>query len=300
MEIFISLIFTVIVYLCFPVLFILFNGKVCVTKGKKFALWNSIICAAIFLFGGIIIGKEPNMNGTMFAPAFFYYYIAKAIMIDKSLTDIEAKRKKANKEKKRKQRILKKQEIDKQKSIIEYNKLHNVKNSDETIRYLNNNKIKKIFISAIIISSLCIISIIIFSFIISNKIKTEFADKKENATTISVVGSSAFVYGSINKNYDIFLLEGEKEFFLFQVIGKEKISVYKVNFSYNKSITKSYILDYFMSVKEENIPSKFLIRKTLTINHIINSLLIISSTILWTIYIIYTHKNKGELNECKS
>lgn len=63
------------------------NGKVSEKKGKKLALWNSIICEIIFTIGGFAIGVEPATNGTMFAQGFFYYFIAKKILIDYSIVE---------------------------------------------------------------------------------------------------------------------------------------------------------------------------------------------------------------------
>lgn len=83
----IALILTVISYLIFPIIYVKKNGKVSENLGKKLALWNSIICALIFFIVGFCIGLEPSTNSTMFAPAFFYYFIAKSILIDKTITN---------------------------------------------------------------------------------------------------------------------------------------------------------------------------------------------------------------------
>lgn len=83
----IALFLTVISYLIFPIIYVKKNGKASEKLGKKLALWNSIICALIFLVLGICIGLTPSTNGTMFAPAVFYYFIAKSILIDKTITN---------------------------------------------------------------------------------------------------------------------------------------------------------------------------------------------------------------------
>lgn len=87
MEILISLLITLVAYLIFPICYRYSNGKVSEKKGKKIALWNSIICEAIFTIGGFAIGVEPATNGTMFAQGFFYYFIAKKILIDYSISE---------------------------------------------------------------------------------------------------------------------------------------------------------------------------------------------------------------------
>ena len=87
MEIVISLLLSIICYLIFPICYRYSNGKVSEKKGKKLALWNSIICEAIFTIGGFAIGVEPSTNGTMFAQGFFYYFIAKKILVDYSIDE---------------------------------------------------------------------------------------------------------------------------------------------------------------------------------------------------------------------
>ena len=81
----IALLFTVVVYLIFPIIYVKKFGKVSESQAKKLAGWNSTICCLIFLVVGICIGLSPATNGTMLAPAVFYYSIAKSILIDKSL-----------------------------------------------------------------------------------------------------------------------------------------------------------------------------------------------------------------------
>lgn len=87
MEIVISLLLSIICYLIFPICYRYSIGKVSEKKGKKLALWNSIICEAIFTIGGFAIGVEPSTNGTMFAQGFFYYFIAKKILVDYSIDE---------------------------------------------------------------------------------------------------------------------------------------------------------------------------------------------------------------------
>lgn len=87
MQIVLTLILSVILYLAFPFLYVKGYGKVCVKKGKKLALINSIVCELISVIIAIIIGLEPETNGTMFAQGFLYYFIAKKILIDDSITE---------------------------------------------------------------------------------------------------------------------------------------------------------------------------------------------------------------------
>ena len=88
---FVALFLTAFVYLMFPVVYVMAKGKVNTKKGKKFALLNSFICAGIFFFiTVIIITSDTNLpggeiGGYSLAPAFLYYFIAKAILTDKNL-----------------------------------------------------------------------------------------------------------------------------------------------------------------------------------------------------------------------
>ena len=75
-----GLILSVFVYLIVPIVWVKFNGRVEEKKAKKIALWNSICCAILFVIIGIAIDMTPSQNGTMFAPAFLYYFIAKSIL----------------------------------------------------------------------------------------------------------------------------------------------------------------------------------------------------------------------------
>lgn len=75
---------TIFVYLIFPTTFVLIKGKVNSKFGRKLALGNSIICAIIFcIVRAILSGGETIV--TSFAPAVLYYFIAKLILIDKSM-----------------------------------------------------------------------------------------------------------------------------------------------------------------------------------------------------------------------
>ncbi|MEG9430306.1 MAG: hypothetical protein VZQ61_05235 [Christensenellaceae bacterium] len=91
--IFLALLLTAFVYLIFPILYVANNGKVGPKKGRRLALWNVFICALIFFIITLIIvaSSEENSNaeigGYSLAPAFFYYFIAKAILTDKNLHD---------------------------------------------------------------------------------------------------------------------------------------------------------------------------------------------------------------------
>ncbi|MBQ6922370.1 MAG: hypothetical protein IJQ66_04705 [Clostridia bacterium] len=91
--IFLAILLTAFVYLIFPILYVANNGKVNPKKGKKIALSNSIVCASFFFLITLIIvstskdGWGAEIGGYSLAPAFLYYFIAKAILTDKNLND---------------------------------------------------------------------------------------------------------------------------------------------------------------------------------------------------------------------
>lgn len=85
LELGISLLISIFVYLLFPLIFVKVNGKVDVKEGKKIALINSIVCASLFIvIRGVIFGWHTAV--TSFAPAVLYYFIAKCILIGQSLS----------------------------------------------------------------------------------------------------------------------------------------------------------------------------------------------------------------------
>ena len=91
MSIAIDLVITVFVYLLFPVIYRLTEGKVPKQQGKWMALLNSILASSFFiLLRAIITGGQIGV--VSFTPAVFYYFIATAILVDKNLTEEEYER----------------------------------------------------------------------------------------------------------------------------------------------------------------------------------------------------------------
>ncbi len=78
-----DLLLTLIVYLSYPIIYRIIRGRVTKNQGKKMALWNSIIGAIIFMIMRSIFTPGQSVV-TSFAPALFYYYIARLILIDKN------------------------------------------------------------------------------------------------------------------------------------------------------------------------------------------------------------------------
>ena len=86
--VFLYLFLTVFVYLIFPVTYLLGEGKVSPQSAKKIALINSIAGAAFFVFLRVATGSDA-VGTAGFAPAVLYYFIAKAILTDKTTKTAE-------------------------------------------------------------------------------------------------------------------------------------------------------------------------------------------------------------------
>lgn len=84
--IFVYLIITVFVYLLFPTIYYMYNGKIAEEKAKKYSLINAIVCAALFVLIRALSGSDA-VGTAGFAPAVLYYFIAKAIMGEKKETN---------------------------------------------------------------------------------------------------------------------------------------------------------------------------------------------------------------------
>ena len=82
MDLFISLILTVISYMAFPLIRLWMNhGKFEKKRAKKIALWNSIVVGAFFCILTVSGDSGSTWNA---APAFLYYWINCAILTDKN------------------------------------------------------------------------------------------------------------------------------------------------------------------------------------------------------------------------
>ena len=81
--VFLYLFLTVFVYLIFPVTYLLGEGKVSPQSAKKIAIINSIVGATFFIFLRSATGLDA-IGAAGFAPAVLYYFIAKAILTDKT------------------------------------------------------------------------------------------------------------------------------------------------------------------------------------------------------------------------
>ncbi len=89
MWIVIDLFITVFIYLIFPIGYQISYGRVSKKRGKKLALINSVVGCFIFIVIRLLVnGGEIGVIN--FAPAVFYYFIARLILIDKSIPDEEA------------------------------------------------------------------------------------------------------------------------------------------------------------------------------------------------------------------
>lgn len=96
MGLVLAILLTALAYLIFPIIYRSKNGKVCERKAKKIALWNSIICEAIFTIGEMLIGADPTTMGSLFAQGFLFYFISHSILVDYNLKDSSSNAKKKN------------------------------------------------------------------------------------------------------------------------------------------------------------------------------------------------------------
>ena len=85
---FLGVILTAIVYMAFPLIRLLINGKRFPKKrAHKIALWNSIIVGAIFFIATAALSESATTWNV--APAFMYYWINKAILTDKHMDEAD-------------------------------------------------------------------------------------------------------------------------------------------------------------------------------------------------------------------
>lgn len=85
---FLGVILTAIVYMAFPLIRLLINGKRFPKKrANKIALLNSIIVGAIFFIATAALSESATTWNA--APAFMYYWINKAILTDKHLDEAD-------------------------------------------------------------------------------------------------------------------------------------------------------------------------------------------------------------------
>ncbi len=154
--------------------------------------------------------------------------------------------------------------------------------------YLYNKFNKILLISAIISLSMLIITVILFAIINPIQANKQIEKGKNEATTITVTGTNAFLLNSINKNYEIYLLNDNNKFYLFQIIGNNKISVYEVKHSGSNQEKqfKAKILEYFDVVKEETPPKNILIKNLVIASYVISFTILFFSIALWTCYFV--------------
>lgn len=85
---FLGVILTAIVYMAFPLIRLLINGKRFPKKrANKIALWNSIVVGAIFFIATAALSESATTWNV--APAFMYYWINKAILTDKHMDEAD-------------------------------------------------------------------------------------------------------------------------------------------------------------------------------------------------------------------
>jgi len=135
---------------------------------------------------------------------------------------------------------------------------------------------------------LFVLVIVIFIAIIPINYDKRVDSLKTDSSQIAVTGGSAFLSSSINKSYPVYLIEEESWIYVMQVVGNE-IRSYKTTSSL---FNKGSILEYFDTVKEEDIPARVVIPSL----HLIAILIpIISGLIMIYAWIYYFQKEKNIL-----
>ena len=83
---------TLLVYLIFPVCYVLANGKIEKKQATKIALWNSVVCCIIFCIIRAII-TDGQVVFSSLAPAVFYFFINRWILTNKTISQKDEEKK---------------------------------------------------------------------------------------------------------------------------------------------------------------------------------------------------------------
>lgn len=151
-------------------------------------------------------------------------------------------------------------------------------------------KTNRLLFASIVASSLTVLLAVLFIIIVpiakQNSLDEGFRQGKYNE--VITTGEKAFKYGSINKNYTVYLLTKNSKFFMFQFVGNE-MRVYSSNTSATQK-TKANILNYFSNVKEETPPTVLLVGGLLIVAIVVPIVLLITSCTLWLFYYLEQKK----------
>lgn len=225
LEIGISLLLTIICYLIFPIIYLKTKGKVAEKKGKKLALWNSIVCATVFFVIGMAIGLQPATNGTMFAPAVLYYFISKFILIDYNMKENSFVKKIESqyiKDIKNENSTAKEDVIEKD-EIAEENKKEKSKEEINNIKPLIEktsskiNTIKNIQKIVIAISTILLLFIIIYPISSFASANAQIPAQSEYKTIkLTNLDSNQKVYCEMDGNYNYVYIKSPDEILVYR------------------------------------------------------------------------------------
>ena len=148
---------------------------------------------------------------------------------------------------------------------------------------IKSDKLKMPVLSSLLFVFVIVIFIASISINYDNKIER----LKTEAEQIWTVGNSAFIRGTINKSYPVYLIEEGNWIYIIQIVGNE-IRPYKVIASYASS--KPNIIAYFNTVMEEDIPA----RDVLPSLHLSAILItVITGLIMISAWVYYFQKEKN-------
>jgi Na+/serine symporter len=153
------------------------------------------------------------------------------------------------------------------------------------------SKFRILFTCAIVATVITFISALIFGIVTPSETDKRIESSKKTATAITVTGSVSFQSNSINRTYDVYLVEQDNRFFMFQIVGKE-IRVYATTFTTNanKNAAKAAILNYFNVVKEEKLPVSLMAGDLLAASIAVPIILALGTSGLWVWW--YLEKRK--------
>lgn len=155
-----------------------------------------------------------------------------------------------------------------------------------------DQKTNRLLIASITASFLFVILAVSFIIIVpiykQATIDEGFNSGKYNQVTTA--GENAFKYGSVNKNYTVYLLSKNGRYYMFQFVGNE-MRVYSSNTSATDR-TKASILNYFTNVKEEIPPTGLLVGGLLVVAIVVPIVFFVGSCTLWVLYCLEKKKER--------
>ena len=129
-----NLMITFCVHMIIPCIVLKEQGKLPKKKATKIALINSIVCLVFFCILRACISGGNNIIGNSFAPATLYFFIVKAMLTEKNVTQNNAATKNVGNNKNSSEKKINQHEnqFNKVGAIVEHkNQIENIKNDDK-------------------------------------------------------------------------------------------------------------------------------------------------------------------------